>query len=71
MLFICFKVFQNLRTDKRIAPHFLVVNGRPEQLSHPFFEMDKKVYQVPKTEVLDVEMKPVMVGGSGGGDDWG
>ncbi len=29
--------------------------------------MDKKDYQVPKTELLEIEMKPVMVGGSGEG----
>lgn len=29
--------------------------------------MDKKDYQVPKTELLEIEMKPVMVVGSGEG----
>lgn len=30
----------------------------------------KKMYTAPTTETLSYEMKPVMVGGSGGGDDW-
>ena len=63
-----FKVLPQPPSDKRkLAPHFCFFKPAGRSSANMLLNMDKKDYQVPKTELLEIEMKPVMVGGSGEG----